>query len=96
MADETTGATDDGENLEAMPPLDEIEVPGSEDEMADAMRELRTGQVITGTVVDVDPRDGVLVDVGMKSEGLIRPGELSRDPMAQIEEVLKEGDVIQV
>jgi ribosomal protein S1 len=97
MADETTGATNDGDMpLEAMPPLDQIEVPGGEDEMADAMRELRTGQVITGTVVDVDPRDGVLVDVGMKSEGLIRPGELSRDPVANIEEVLKEGDVIQV
>jgi ribosomal protein S1 len=97
MADETTGATNDGEEpLEAMPPLDQIEVPGGEDEMAEAMRELRVGQLITGTVVDIDPRDGVLVDVGMKSEGLIRPNELSRDPIANIEETLKEGDQIQV
>ncbi len=93
MADETTGATNEEE---MMPPLDEIEVPGSEDEMQDAMREFRVGQVITGTVVDIDPRDGVLVDVGMKSEGLIRPSELSRDPIQNIEEILKEGDQIQV
>lgn len=100
------------EELEQMPPLDEIEVPGSEqeprrgggggggrgrgrrnnDEDADG---LRAGQLVSGTVVHIDS-EGVLVDVGMKSEGLIRPNELSREPVANMEDVVKVGDKIDV
>jgi ribosomal protein S1 len=109
MADETTGAIDEGVTPDAsspvaettsmedfMPPLDQIDVPGGEDDMKDAVRDLRTGDVITGTVVHIDPRDGVLVDVGMKSEGLIRLNELSRDPVQNIEDIVKVGDKVDV
>ncbi|MDX1933945.1 MAG: 30S ribosomal protein S1 [Capsulimonadales bacterium] len=89
--------------MQQMPPLDEIEVPGGEPEPRRSGRgsrksddsELRTGQVVKGTVVHID-QEGVLVDVGMKSEGLIRPNELSREPITNIEDVVKVGDQIDV
>jgi len=40
-----------------------------------ALRELRRGEIIEGTVVGTD-RDGILVDVGAKSEGVIPPNEM--------------------
>lgn len=89
---------------EFMPPLDEIEVPGGEPEPRRGGRgnrgessssELRPGQVVVGTVVHID-HEGVLVDVGMKTEGLIKPNELSREPVANMEDVVKVGDKIEV
>src|ERR671913_2421408 len=41
-----------------------------------SVREVRRGQVADGTVVRIDP-DEVLVDIGLKSEGLIPGRELS-------------------
>ena len=49
-------------------------------------RELRRGDVVEGTVVSVS-RDGVIVDVGSKSEGIIPLNEmhsLGADPLAHI------------
>jgi predicted RNA-binding protein with RPS1 domain len=93
------------EALNQMPPLDEIEVPGGEPEprrggrggnrFSSETNELRSGQVVQGTVVHID-HEGVLVDVGMKSEGLIRPNELSREPVTNMEDVVKVGDKIDV
>jgi len=40
-----------------------------------AYPELRRGEIIEGTVVGND-RDGVLVDIGAKSEGVVPPGEM--------------------
>ncbi len=40
-----------------------------------AYPELRRGEIIEGTVVGTD-RDGVLVDIGAKSEGVVPPGEM--------------------
>lgn len=58
-------------------------------------RELAEGDVVVGTVVHID-KDGVLVDVGSKSEGIIRPNELSKEPFDNIEDVVKVGDEIKV
>ncbi|MES2463465.1 MAG: 30S ribosomal protein S1 [Armatimonadota bacterium] len=96
--------------MQQMPPLDEIEVPGESSDggrggrggrgrdsrRGDQDRDgLRKDQVVTGTVVHID-HEGVLVDVGMKTEGLIRPNELSREPVANIEDIVKVGDLIDV
>jgi predicted RNA-binding protein with RPS1 domain len=100
------------EAMQQMPPLDEIEVPGGEEKPrrggrggggggrdgfggGNTLPDLRAGQVVQGTVVHID-REGVLVDIGMKSEGLIRPNELSREPVANVEDVVKPGDRIDV
>lgn len=62
-----------------------------------SLRPLQEGDVITGTVMRVD-REGVLVDVGAKSEGIIKPNELSRDAAANVnpESIVKVGEQIRV
>ncbi len=60
-----------------------------------SLRQLQEGDVISGTVMSVD-RDAVLVDVGAKSEGIIRLNELSRDSSANPEDLVKVGDSIRV
>lgn len=96
--------------MQQMPPLDEIDVPGESSDggrggrggrgrdsrRGDQDRDgLRKDQVVTGTVVHID-NEGVLVDVGMKTEGLIRPNELSREPVTNIDDIVKVGDQIDV
>ncbi len=60
----------------------------------DSFKKLAPGEFMTGTVVRVDA-DGVLVDVGYKTEGKIPPGQLSHRNLPP-EEVVKVGDVIDV
>lgn len=60
-----------------------------------SLSQLHEGDVITGTVMRVD-REGVLVDVGAKSEGIIRLNELSRDSNVIPENIVKIGDKIKV
>lgn len=109
-------AVAEGNDLDQMPPLDEIEVPGTEsdrdrrnnrggggrggrgrrDEESGGGSEFRAGQVVTGTVVKIDPKEGVLVDIGAKSEGIIRLSELSREPFNDPLEVVKIDEQIEV
>lgn len=49
-------------------------------------RPLRRGEVVEGTVMAID-RDGVLVDIGFKSEGVVTSGEmhsLGADPFSKV------------
>jgi ribosomal protein S1 len=63
--------------------------------MNESEQELSEGEVVIGTVVHID-KDGVLVDVGSKSEGIIRPNELSREHFDNIHDVVKVGDPVKV
>lgn len=79
----------------------------AQDEFARAMQEMsaedierttrtvRKGQMIRGTVVHVD-ENGVLVDIGTKSEGIIRPDDLTRRPNQPLGEVVQVGQEIDV
>jgi len=58
-------------------------------------RSLTPGDVVDGVVVHID-KEGVLVDVGTKSEGMIRPNELTRDLSKEPEEVVSVGEKIKV
>ncbi len=49
------------------------------------------GDIITGDIVRIE-RDGVLVDVGSKSEGFVPFKEISNIPIDNIEDVIKVGD----
>lgn len=58
-------------------------------------KSLTEGEVVDGVVVHID-RDGVLVDVGTKSEGTVKLNELSKDQSLSPEEVVSVGDKIRV
>ncbi|MGC8487345.1 MAG: 30S ribosomal protein S1 [Clostridia bacterium] len=60
-----------------------------------AVEDVRPGQVVTGTVVQVSG-DSVLVDVGAKSEGIIHLHDLSHRRVERADEVVKLGDTISV
>jgi len=62
-----------------------------------SLNQLLQDTVVTGTVMRID-REGVLVDVGAKSEGIIRLNELSREagPGVNPESIVKIGEQIRV
>jgi len=64
-------------------------------EYDDNVRTLTEGQVVTGVVVHID-REGILVDVGTKSEGIIPPNELSRDSTRRADAMPQVGDSVDV
>lgn len=61
----------------------------------DSLRSLTEGDVVKGIVVHID-REGVLVDVGTKSEGIIPPNELSRESGRRADTAVHVGDEIDV
>jgi len=71
------------------------EKPMSQSDFESMFKELSEGDVVIGTVVHID-KDGVLVDVGSKSEGIVRPNELSREPYDNIEDVVQINEQIKV
>jgi len=77
------------------PPAAREEQPMSQADFESMFKELAEGDVVIGTVVHID-KDGVLVDVGSKSEGIIRPNELSREPYDNIEDVVKVNEEVKV
>ncbi|MGD2080793.1 MAG: 30S ribosomal protein S1, partial [Nitrospirota bacterium] len=58
---------------------------------AETFQGIEAGSILTGKVVSVKP-DGVIVDVGFKSEGIINGAEFSSEEL----EAIKEGDDIEV
>jgi small subunit ribosomal protein S1 len=64
-------------------------------DFGEALRTLNEGDLVRGTVIHLD-REGVLVDVGTKSEGLIPPHEMSRESGRRADSLPKVGDEIDV
>ncbi len=81
------------EALDAYPP-GESKSGGSVD-YSQTFRTLSVGDVVPGTVVHID-KEGVLVDVGTKSEGVIRMPELARESFQDPEEIVQVGQTISV
>ncbi|MCS6949471.1 MAG: 30S ribosomal protein S1 [Armatimonadota bacterium] len=67
----------------------------STEELERATRTVRKGELLRGIVVHVD-ENGVLVDIGTKSEGIIPLNELTRLPHQSPEEVVQVGQEIDV
>ncbi len=65
-----------------------------EDLFENSLKELKAGNVVVGTVVQVNP-DSVVVDVGGKSEGLIASNEFL-DESGQVKTDIKVGDQFDV
>ncbi len=58
---------------------------------AESLKPLESGTVVNGVVVDISP-NGVMVDIGYKSEGVVPVGEFSKEEIKS----LKTGDEISV
>jgi predicted RNA-binding protein with RPS1 domain len=76
-------------------PFDEQAAGMEQDHYSRTFTSLNEGDVIQGVVVHID-REGVLVDVGTKSEGIIRRNELSRDTSIPAEDIVQVGQTIDV
>ncbi len=59
------------------------------------VKRIRPGQLITGTVLQIVDGE-VFVNIGYKADGVIPKGEFSADPEVRAEDVVKEGDSIDV
>ncbi len=57
--------------------------------------EISEGDIVTGTVVDVEP-DQVLVNIGLKSEGVIPRSEIARKPVQSCVGVVEVGQDVEV
>lgn len=64
-------------------------------EFEESLRTPQEGDLVRGRVVRID-REGVLVDIGAKCEGLIPPNELSREPGRRPEQIVRVGEEIDV
>ena len=80
------------EPVQAKPKSEES---GNQMDYSETFRSLSAGDVVRGVVVHID-KEGVLVDVGTKSEGIIRPNELTSGPTQPMEDVVSVGDKIDV
>lgn len=76
-------------------PAEKMEEPASDVHYSDMYKGLSKGDLVEGVVVHID-KEGVLVDVGQKSEGIVRMGELSTARFDSPEDVVSVGDTIKV
>ncbi|HZK18404.1 MAG TPA: bifunctional 4-hydroxy-3-methylbut-2-enyl diphosphate reductase/30S ribosomal protein S1, partial [Clostridia bacterium] len=95
--EEMDGSEEETNTLEEEVNASEEEVDTSEEEMQEAVQAepLRHGDIVKGVVVHVG-EDEVLVDVGAKSEGVIPLRELSCYQVDSPQELIQQGDEIEV
>ena len=86
--------TFDAENNYTPRQITERDIPSFAEAIEGTMVELKDGQLITGIVVKID-RDGVLLDVGYKTEGVIPTRELAIKNDVNPHDVVKLGESIE-
>ena len=59
-----------------------------------SIKTLNTGEKVTGVVTEITPTE-IYVDLGTKHAGYIPVSELSDDPTAKVEDIVKVGDEIE-
>ncbi len=64
------------------------------DMLENSIKTLNTGDKVTGTVVAITPTE-IQVDLGTKHAGYIPVCELTDDPTAKVEDLVKVGDEIE-
>lgn len=63
--------------------------------LEESLKNLNTNERVMGTVLSIAPNE-VQVDVGRKQTGFIPASELSNDPNAKPEDIVKVGDKIEL
>ncbi len=59
-----------------------------------SLRTIRTGEVVTGTVIDVKD-DEIILNIGYKSDGIISKSEYTNDSSVDLKSIVKVGDEIE-
>ncbi|MCH5299037.1 MAG: bifunctional 4-hydroxy-3-methylbut-2-enyl diphosphate reductase/30S ribosomal protein S1 [Ruminococcus sp.] len=72
-----------------------VETESFEEMLEESLKNLNTNERVKGVVVSVAPNE-VIVDVGRKQSGYIPADELSNDPQAKPEDVVKVGDELEL
>ena len=60
----------------------------------DTVKNIRNGEIVTGTVFDVNDEE-IILNIGAKSDGVISKSEYSNDPNVVLTEVVHKGDVME-
>ena len=66
-----------------------------EEMLEESFKTLNTGDKVTGTVVAINPNE-IQVELGIKYPGYIPMNELTDDPTVKVEDIVKEGEEIEV
>ncbi len=64
------------------------------EELDKSLVDPKTGDIVKGTVIGITPTE-VYVDIGFKADGVIPIDQITSDPDADIEQILKVGDEIE-
>lgn len=65
-----------------------------EEMLNETLKTIRTGEVVTGKVIDVKP-DSILLNIGYKSDGIINKADFSADQSIDLTAVVKVGDELE-
>lgn len=94
-AEEAAEAVEEAAEPVAVAAEAEAEPETFEQAFEKTVKRIRPGQLITGTVLQIVDGE-VFVNIGYKADGVIPKGEFSADPELRAEDVVKEGDSIDV
>ena len=94
VAEEAPAAEEAEPVAEATAPAEEA-ADNFEQAFEKTVKRIRPGQFITGTVLQIVDGE-VFVNIGYKSDGVVPKAEFSTDPEVRPEDVVKEGDSIDV
>ena len=72
-----------------------VETESFEEMLEESLKNLNTNERVKGVVVSIAPNE-VIVDVGRKQSGFIPADELSNDPTAKPEDIVKVGDEVEL
>ena len=72
-----------------------VETESFEEMLEESLKNLNTNERVKGVVISIAPNE-VIVDVGRKQSGFIPADELSNDPNAKPEDVVKVGDELEL
>ncbi|MBQ7174417.1 MAG: 30S ribosomal protein S1 [Lachnospiraceae bacterium] len=65
-----------------------------EDMLNESFKTIRTGEVVTGKVIDVKP-ESILLNIGYKSDGIVNRADYSADSALDLTTVVKVGDELE-
>lgn len=65
-----------------------------EELLSQTLKDIKVGQTVTGTVIEITPKDEVFIDIGYKADGIIPASEYILDAGETVNSKFKKGDRI--